>query len=91
MTAGFEKWWSEQGRFMDPDTEDVHWYDKREALARLAFDEGVKIGMAIAGNYVADDYIYPTCVRFANGRTVTLLKDPIPHLEISSTEVNQWA
>jgi hypothetical protein len=38
MKTGFEKWWSEQGRFLDPDTEDVPWYDKREALAHLAFD-----------------------------------------------------
>ena len=82
MKAGFEKWWSEQGRFLDPDTEDVPWYDKREALANLAFDEGIKIGMARAGNYTADSTVDPISVRFANGRTVTLHEDPVPHLEV---------
>lgn len=81
--VGFDKWWSEQGRFLDSDTEDVTWYDKREALAHIAFDEGVKIGMALAENYTANDSVYPTSVYFANGRVVTLREDPIPHLDVS--------
>ena len=72
MLVGFEKWWQEQGRSLDPDTEDVPWYDKREALAHIAFDEGVRIGMALAGNYTASDEVAPDFVRFANGRTVQI-------------------
>jgi hypothetical protein len=30
MLAGFEKWWQEDGRMIDPDTEDVPWFDKRK-------------------------------------------------------------
>jgi len=70
MLSGFEKWWQEQGRSLDPDTEDVPWFDKREALAHIAFDEGIRIGMAQAGNYVANDSVNPTRIEFANGRTV---------------------
>lgn len=36
----FEKWWAEDGRMYDPDTEDVPWFDKRKELAELAFTEG---------------------------------------------------
>jgi hypothetical protein len=86
MLAGFDKWWQEQGRSLDPDTEDVPWYDKREALAHIAFDEGVRIGMAVAGNYTANDSISPTSVEFSNGRTVRIREisssDCGPYLEI---------
>ena len=70
MLSGFEKWWQEQGRSLDPDTEDVPWFDKREALAHIAFDEGVRIGMAQAGDYVGNYPERPSYVEFANGRTV---------------------
>lgn len=33
----FESWWSDHGRFIDPDTEDVDWFDKRKELAGYAF------------------------------------------------------
>jgi hypothetical protein len=33
----FENWWEEEGRFIDPDTSDVPWFDKRKELAGLAF------------------------------------------------------
>lgn len=79
MLAGFEKWWQEQGRSLDPDTEDVPWYDKREALAHIAFDEGVRIGMAIAGNYVASSSVEPDSVTFANGTTVRIAQKSSPH------------
>lgn len=36
----FEDWWSTQGRFIDPDMEDVPWYDKREGLAGMAYIAG---------------------------------------------------
>ena len=38
MNDGFRKWWQETGRYIDPDTEDVPWFDKREALAELAWN-----------------------------------------------------
>jgi hypothetical protein len=36
----FEEWWNRVGRFYDPDTEDVPWFDKRKELAELAFRSG---------------------------------------------------
>ena len=43
----FEDWWASQGKFIDPDTEDVPWFDKRKGLAEAAYDAGqssVKFG-----------------------------------------------
>jgi len=87
MKTGFEKWWHEHGRNLDPDTEDVPWYDKREALAHIAFDEGIKIGMALGANYTANTAISPTLIEFANGRTVRIGLDGVPHLEVGFVEV----
>ncbi len=42
--ASFEEWWRSDGKFCDPDTEDVSWYDKREGLAAAAFIAGTKSG-----------------------------------------------
>jgi hypothetical protein len=50
----FEKWWADDGRFYDPDTEDVPWFDKSKELAELAFAKGIEIGMARSGNYTAN-------------------------------------
>ncbi len=36
-TTLFENWWHETGRYLDPDTEDVSWFDKRKELSGLAF------------------------------------------------------
>lgn len=36
----FDKWWAKQGIFIDPDTEDVSWFDKRKELAGIAFIAG---------------------------------------------------
>ena len=36
----FEDWWASQGRCIDPDTEDVPWFDKRKGLAEAAYDAG---------------------------------------------------
>lgn len=66
----FGKWWDEDGRFYDPDTSDVPWYDKREELAEHAYEAGIAAGMARAGNYTADSAVYPKQVTFANGRCV---------------------
>lgn len=33
-------WWEENGQLFDPDTADVPWFDKREALAKVAFMAG---------------------------------------------------
>lgn len=38
----FDAWWICEGRYIDPDTADVSWFDKRKALAEAAFDAGVK-------------------------------------------------
>ena len=46
MLVGFDKWWQEEGKMIDPDTEDVPWFDKRQVLADLAFEAGIKCGMA---------------------------------------------
>ena len=72
MNFGFEKWWQEEGRWLDPDTSDVPWFDKRQGLAEMAFEAGIKCGMARAGNYTANTEIDPTVVEFANGRTVSI-------------------
>ena len=37
----FRNWWNRDGKFYDPDTEDVPWFDKRVFLAERAFDAGV--------------------------------------------------
>jgi hypothetical protein len=70
MLVGFDKWWQEDGKMIDPDTEDVPWFDKRKALAELAFEAGIKCGMARAANYVASDSQMPDRVEFANGTQV---------------------
>lgn len=38
VVATFQDWWNSDGRFLDPDTSDVPWFDKREALAEYAYD-----------------------------------------------------
>ena len=42
MLFGFDKWWHEDGKMIDPDTEDVPWFDKRKSLAEIAFDAGIR-------------------------------------------------
>ena len=71
----FENWWSTDGRMYDPDTEDVPWFDKRKALAALAFDKGVEIGMARSRNYTANSAVDPDRIHFANGRVVKLSRE----------------
>lgn len=64
----FEEWWLRNGQFIDPDTSDVPWFDKRRALAESAFDAA----MAQSRNYVADDEVYPRRVDFVNGRKIAV-------------------
>ena len=78
MLVGFDKWWQEEGKMIDPDTEDVPWFDKRQVLADLAFEAGIKCGMARAANYTADDAEMPERVGFANGRFVRIVDNPAP-------------
>lgn len=47
----FSDWWTSQGKFIDPDTEDVPWFDKRKDLCEAAYDAGqssVKFAQAYA-------------------------------------------
>lgn len=67
----FEDWWKRDGKFIDPDTSDVPWFDKRKGLAAAAFEAA----MAMSRNYTADDPVEPEQFKFANGRVVTLGDD----------------
>ncbi len=67
----FEDWWTRDGRFIDPDTSDVPWFDKRKGLAARAFIAA----LAMSRNYTADDDTDPSQFTFANGRTVTIGDD----------------
>jgi hypothetical protein len=67
----FEEWWSREGRWIDPDTSDVPWFDKRKELCGSAFIAA----FAQSSNYVADDVCEPHAVTFANGRTVKINPD----------------
>lgn len=76
--SGFDKWWEEDGKFLDPDTSDVSWFDKRKALAQLAFEAGIDCGMARSRNYTANEESMPDAVTFANGRKVTIADNKSP-------------
>lgn len=39
------EWWKADGLYIDPDTEDVDWYDKRRELAQIAFVAGYQKAM----------------------------------------------
>ena len=75
----FEDWWHRDGKFIDPDTADVPWFDKRKGLAAAAFEAA----MAMSRNYVADDAVDATQFTFANGRIVTAGDDG--YLKISQS------
>lgn len=62
----FAEWWNRKGKFIDPDTEDIPWFDKRKALAEEAF----RAAVAQSGNYTVDDSVFPRRVQFGNGRVV---------------------
>lgn len=79
MELRFEKWWGESGRYIDPDTDDVPWFDKRKELCAVAFGVGVSIGFAQGGNYTADDAVNATKITFANGRVVRVVNDITPY------------
>lgn len=71
IQAHFDYWWERCGKSLDPDTEDVSWYDKRKAFAALVFDAA----MAIASTYTADDDTDATEFYFADGRIVCVKAD----------------
>ena len=62
----FDEWWERDGKFFDPDTDDVPWFDKRKFLAEYAFMRA----RAQSRNYTADEEVMPEKVTFANGRVV---------------------
>lgn len=64
----FDEWWNRDGRFYDPDTSDVPWFDKRKDLAERAFDAA----MAQSRNYTADSEVEPQEFTFTNGRRVKI-------------------
>ncbi len=39
-----QTWWSQDGLYIDPDTDDVDWHTKRRELAQIAFLAGVRYG-----------------------------------------------
>jgi len=41
-TMLFEFWWEDTGKYLDPDIDDVPWFDKRKELAGLAYVAGRK-------------------------------------------------
>lgn len=76
----FENWWERKGQFLDPDTSDVPWQDKRKALAEMAFDAAADQ----SGNYITDHPQFPKEALFANGRRVKIQdQNGIIILEIS--------
>lgn len=42
MNEKFAKWWEADGQFIDPDSSDVPWFDKRQELAEDAFLAGLE-------------------------------------------------
>ena len=68
MMETFEQWWERDGKFFDPDTDDVPWFDKRKFLAEYAWARA----RAQSRNYVADEDTMPEKITFANGRVVWL-------------------
>ena len=62
----FDTWWRDEGRFIDPDTSDVPWFDKREELAHCAFDA------AASGLEAAEAIVdaLPKCWRLVDGELV---------------------
>jgi hypothetical protein len=66
INEAFEEWWNREGQFLDPDTSEVPWFDKRKSLAEMAFEKAT----AQSRNYVANRETNPTEITFKNGRVV---------------------
>ena len=66
--SDFDSWWERKGRFIDPDTDDVPWFDKRKELAAMSWEAA----NATSTNYVADHEVYPQVITFRNGRVVAM-------------------
>lgn len=65
----FNRWWEREGVSLDPDTQDVPWFDKRRALAEMAF----RAALHASRNYIADTETEPQEITFLNGRRVRLV------------------
>lgn len=46
IERAFTNWWNSDGRFIDPDTSDVDWFDKRKELAGIAFMAAFKLAVS---------------------------------------------
>ena len=55
--ASFDEWWRADGAYIDPDTSDVPWFDKRQELARLAFEAGRAAAAAMDGRVLNPPWI----------------------------------
>jgi hypothetical protein len=44
LQHAFSDWWQRWGKWIDPDTEDVDWFDKRAGLCEFAFQAGYALG-----------------------------------------------
>lgn len=51
ITDGFDAWWAKDGRYFDPDTSDVPWFDKRKDLAEYAYRRGKLVTTRWASAY----------------------------------------
>ncbi len=75
----FDEWWQRSGKYLDPDTSEVSWHDKRKELAALAY----VAGMAQSRNHIADAAVSPTIFHFKNGVTVSIqYEGDTPYLHI---------
>ena len=52
----FEEWWAKDGRYIDPDTEDVPWVNKPKELAAAAFMAGLGKDKILYGCIVHGDW-----------------------------------
>ena len=86
LLGAFDEWWSSRGQYLDPDTDDVPWFDKRRGLAEMVWD----VAMAQSRNYVADQECEPKSVTFKNGRTVKV-KEGYLEVEAPNADSSQPA
>jgi hypothetical protein len=38
----FDEWWDNDGKYYDPDWDDIPWYDKRKSLAEYAWHRALE-------------------------------------------------
>jgi hypothetical protein len=69
---GFDKWWESSGKYYDPDTDDVPWFDKRKELASVAFFAG---HIFSSENTPSEEVIDTTTHGDVPEKEITLCKD----------------